>query len=104
MINIFSKQQIINITIVVGQCVVDVNGTRLMSGTANQCMSKLRSMLSNYYSDSFYSNSVIKININTEAISAEVADDKSYFLNQIKLLSTSCKCRFEINSGIHYIG
>lgn len=103
MINIFSKEQIISIKLVVGQCIVYVNGTLLMTGTSNQCMSKIRSTIMNT-SYSLHNDSTIKFIIDSEVISAETADERSYFINQIKLLSTSCKCKFLIKAGIHFIG
>lgn len=103
MINIFSKEQIINIKLVLGQCIVYINGIMLITGTSNQCMSKIRSVIKNT-SYSLQNDNIIKFNIESEIISAETANDRSYFINQIRLLSTCCKCNIEIKAGIHYIG
>ena len=101
MINIFSNKQIIDIKFTTGECVVYVNGARLISGTAYQCMSKIRLMIER--SNLFYNDGVIKFNIDCEIISPAVANDKSNFINQLKLLSTSCKYHFEIKEGINLI-
>lgn len=103
MVNIFSKEQLFNITLTVGESVVKVNGSQLIKGTSSQCMTKIRTIVKNisYWMDR---DKTIKFVIETIDSSPQIAEDKSYFINQIKLLGTSCNCRFTISSGIHCIG
>lgn len=102
MINIFSKEQIINIKLVLGESIVYVNGTKLITGTSSQCMSKIRSIITQT-SYSLQNDNLIRFIIESEVISAETVNDRSFFINQIRLLSTCCKCKIDLKAGIHYI-
>ena len=72
MINIFSKEQIINIKLVLGQCVVYINGIMLITGTSNHCMSKIRSVIKNT-SYSLQNDNIIKFNIDPSLADEKVA-------------------------------
>lgn len=102
MINPFSSEVVCKVTLINGQCDVLLNGSLLISGTSNQCMSKIRNTIMNSSYRTISENS-IKFIIDSKNTSQEIADDKNYFVNQLRLLATSCKCKFKIQAGIHFI-
>lgn len=102
MINPFSSEVVCKVTLINGQCDVLLNGSLLISGTSNQCMSKIRNTIMNSSYRTISENS-IKFIIDSKNTSQEIADDINYFVNQLRLLATSCKCKFKIQAGIHFI-
>lgn len=106
MINPFSSEVVCKVTLINGQCDVLLNGSLLISGTSNQCMSKIRNTIMNSSYRTISENSIkfiIDSKITSPQISPQIADDKNYFVNQLRLLATSCKCKFKIQAGIHFI-
>lgn len=103
MINVFSKEQQIVVTIATSGVSVSVNGNVERSGTAIDCMQYIRSLVTNY---SFWMEKEKRIvfTVASKDISAEIAKEKSEIVNQLKRLATACKCQVVVNAGLNNMG
>jgi len=96
----------ITVTFVPGSCSVAINNSAEADGTTNDALNAIRYFLVN--NEQFLTeNRVININLvanNRGKDTLQVSSDMREMQSQLRMLTSSYKCKFNINAGLNLIG
>lgn len=95
----------IKITLSENNCSVVINHQSPKTGTTNDAIAEVRKFLVNNASY-LTSNKIVQISIEVndrKGNTMQISTDRSYLVNHLRVLASSCKCQLDIQAGIHFI-